>query len=105
MCGLLRTERNQVERGRDRQADEDGSTLSMYQSALALRRAFKLGAGSLQWLAGLAADVIGYVNGEVTVVSNMGDGPVALPAGEVLMASEDLPGDGTLPADVTVWLV
>jgi len=90
---------------RDQQAGVDGSTLDMYQSALALRRAFKLGAGSLEWTAGRGADIIGYVNGEVTVVSNMGDQPVPLPSGEVLMASADLPADGTLPVDVTAWLV
>jgi len=94
-----------AELARDQQAGVEGSTLDMYQSALALRRAFKLGAGSLDWTAGRGADVIGYVNGEVTVVSNMGDQPVPLPAGEVLMASADLPADGTLPVDVTAWLV
>ena len=35
----------------------------------------------------------------------MGDEPVPLPAGEVLMASGELTGDGLLPADVTAWLV
>ena len=38
-----------AELARDRQAGVEGSTLEMYQSALALRRAFKLGAGSLEW--------------------------------------------------------
>ncbi|MET0863329.1 MAG: glycoside hydrolase family 13 protein [Nakamurella sp.] len=90
---------------RDQQTGVDGSTLDMYQSALALRRAFKLGAGSIEWAAGRGADVIGYTNGEVTVITNMGAQPVPLPAGEVLMASGELPADGTLPADVTAWLV
>ena len=77
----------------------------MYKSALALRRAFKLGAGSLEWISGLGGDVVGFVNGEVSVITNMGQAPVALPAGEVLMASGDIPGDGTLPVDTTVWMV
>jgi alpha-glucosidase len=90
---------------RDRQAGVDGSTLEMYQAALALRRAFKLGAGSLDWSEGQGADVIGFVNGEVTVVSNRGTTAVPMPAGEVLMASADLPVGGMLPPDVTAWLV
>ena len=94
-----------TELARDRQSGVDGSTLEMYKSALALRRAFKLGAGTLEWIAGLGDDVVGFVNGEVTVITNMGHAPVALPAGEVLMASGDIPGDGTLPADITVWMV
>jgi alpha-glucosidase len=90
---------------RDRQAGVDGSTLEMYQAALALRRAFKLGAGTLEWSLDRGADVIGYVNGEVTVVSNRGTSPVPLPAGEVLMASADLSAGGMLPPDVTAWMV
>jgi alpha-glucosidase len=89
---------------RDRQAGVEGSTLEMYQAALALRRAFKLGGGSLEWSAG-GADVLSYVNGEVTVVANLGATPVPLPAGEVLMGSADLDRDGLLPPDVTVWMV
>jgi alpha-glucosidase len=101
-----------AELARDKQAGVDGSTLSMYQSALALRRAFRLGAGSVEWTGGLPADVIGYRNGEVTVISNMGTGAVPMPAGEVLMTSGevlmtsgDLPDNGTLGPDTTAWLV
>jgi hypothetical protein len=35
----------------------------------------------------------------------MGVAPVALPAGKVLMASGDIPRDGILPVDTTVWMV
>ena len=94
-----------TELARDRQSNTDGSTLEMYKSALALRRAFKLGAGSLEWIAGLGDNVVGFVNGEVSVITNMGQAPVALPAGELLMASGDVPGNGTLPVDTTVWMV
>ena len=45
------------------------------------------------------------VNGEVSVITNMGQAPVALPPGEVLMASGDILGNGTLPVDTTVWMV
>ena len=90
---------------RDRQTGVEGSTLEMYQSVLALRRAFKLGAGSLDWNVALGADVLGFTNGEVTVVSNLGDVAVPLPVGEVLIASADLGSDGLLPPDVTAWMV
>jgi len=94
-----------AELARDRQTGVEGSTLDMYQSALALRRAFKLGAGSLEWGADRGAEVLGYTNGEVTVIANMGPTAVPLPAGEVLMASGELAPDGMLPPDVTAWLV
>ena len=94
-----------AELARDRQAGVEGSTLEMYQAALALRRAFKLGAGSLEWGADRGSDVVAYTNGEVTVVANMGATAVPLPAGEVLMTSGELTADGMLPPDVTAWLV
>ncbi len=94
-----------VSLARDQQAGVEGSTLEMYQSALALRRAFKLGAGSLEWNVDRGADVVAFTNGEVTVVANMGAADIPLPASEVLMASGDLTDDGLLPPDVTAWLV
>ncbi len=90
---------------RDQQAGVEGSTLEMYQSALALRRAFRLGAGILEWTVDRGADVVAFTNGEVTVVANMGNVPIPLPSSEVLMASGDLTADGLLPPDVTAWLV
>ncbi len=94
-----------AELARDKQLGVDGSTLTMYQAALALRRAFQLGAGSMEWTTGLPADVIGYRNGDVTVVSNMGTTAVPMPPGELLMASGDLADNSTLGPDTTAWLV
>ena len=94
-----------VRLARDQQAGVEGSTLEMYQSALALRRAFKLGAGSLEWNIDRGADVVAFTNGEVTVVANMGDAAIPLPASEVLMTSGELTDEGLLPPDVTAWLV
>ena len=90
---------------RDRQAGVEGSTLEMYRSALALRRAFRLGAGALEWSEARGSEVVCYVNGEVTVLANTGPTPAPLPAGEVLITSGPLTADGLLPPDVTVWLV
>ncbi|MCR2825071.1 glycoside hydrolase family 13 protein [Microbacterium sp. zg.Y909] len=88
---------------RDRQVGDADSTLSLYRSLLAERRAHALGAGTLRWIDGFGDDVLAFTNGDVTVVSNIGSEPVALPAGDLLVASEPVT-DGMLPADVTVWL-
>ncbi|MRG59587.1 alpha-amylase [Agromyces sp. CFH 90414] len=90
-----------AELARDRQEGVEGSTLSMYQAALRLRRSLSLGAGSLEWLH--VDGTLALRNGEITVVANTGTEPVALPAGDVLLASGPLDGD-RLPADTTVWL-
>ncbi|WP_353808513.1 glycoside hydrolase family 13 protein [Agromyces sp. SYSU T00194] len=88
---------------RDRQAGVAGSTLELYRSALSLRRSHGLGAGGVGWLEASAPTVLAFRNGDVTVVANTGDEPVALPAGAVLLASGEL-GGGILPGDTTVWL-
>ena len=92
------------ELARDRQEDVDGSTLEMYRSALALRRAFALAVGDLSGL-DAKAGVLRLRNGELTVVANTGVTPVPMPDGELLMASAELPQGGMLPPDTTVWLL
>ena len=91
------------ELARDRQRGVPGSTLTMYQEALRLRRAHALGAGTLAWLDGFADDVVAFRNGDVVVVANAGPETVSLPEGDVLLASEALDGR-SLPQDTTVWL-
>ncbi|MDY0908021.1 glycoside hydrolase family 13 protein [Microbacterium sp. CFBP9034] len=88
---------------RDAQSADPDSTLSLYRSLIAARRARDLGAGSLQWLEGFGTDVVAFRNGNVTVVGNTGDTPIALPDGIVIASSGPIPGD-ELPADTTVWL-
>ncbi|QEO14112.1 glycoside hydrolase family 13 protein [Agromyces intestinalis] len=94
-----------AELARDQQAGDPTSTLSLYRDALRLRRTHDLGSGTLEWVTdlGLPADVVAFRNAGVLVVANTGTAPVALPAGEVLLASEPLPGT-ELPADTTAWL-
>ncbi len=89
---------------RDRQLEDPGSTLTLYRTALRLRRKLGLGRGTLDWLTGAGGNVLAYRNGAITVLANMGTFPVPLPPGEVLLGSAPLPDDGTLPADTTVWL-
>ena len=81
-----------------------GCTLELYRSALRLRRSFGLGAGAMRWLSESDDSVVAFENGGVVVVANTGDDPVPLPPGTVLLASADLPGDGTLPPDATAWV-
>ncbi|HMM93876.1 glycoside hydrolase family 13 protein [Phycicoccus sp.] len=94
----------------DQQDGVAGSTLELYRTLLRLRRSLGLGRGSFAWDGRTGGDVVAFRSapaedgGEVLVVTNTGAAPVALPAGEVLVASGPLGADGTLPADTTVWL-
>ncbi|WP_246200839.1 glycoside hydrolase family 13 protein [Agromyces allii] len=91
---------------RDAQRGDAESTLELYRAALRLRREHALGAGTLEWvpLEGVADPaVLAFRNGDMLVVANTGSTPVALPEGDVLLASGALDG-GTLPGDTTVWI-
>ncbi|MBX0300736.1 glycoside hydrolase family 13 protein [Cryobacterium sp. 1639] len=88
---------------RDAQEGVEGSTLELYTQALALRREHSLGLGSVEWLSAPNSDTLVFRNGNVVVVANTGDQDVELPAGEVLVASEQLV-DRIVPGDTTVWL-
>ncbi|MGD8150370.1 glycoside hydrolase family 13 protein [Ornithinimicrobium sp. Y1694] len=98
----------------DRQDGVSGSTLELYRAMLRLRREHDLGVGGLTWLTELGGvevgeQVLAFVNARqdgtpLTVVTNLGDEPVALPEdAEILLASGRLE-DGRLPQDTTVWL-
>jgi alpha-glucosidase len=67
-----------------------------------VRRTFATTAGDDVELLDLGPDLLAFRRGPVTVVLNCGTAPVALPDGEVLMASG--PVAGMLPADTAVWL-
>lgn len=88
---------------RDQQDGVAGSTLELYKLALRLRREHSLAAGTVEWIDGFGPDVVAYRNGDVTIVANTGTLLAQLPAGDVLLASEDLVGR-TLPGDATAWL-
>jgi alpha-glucosidase len=90
---------------RDLQAGDPDSTLSMYRDALALRRNYALGDGTLEWLTHPGGRVVAFRNGPVSVMINMSGHEVPLPPGEVIIASTPLTDDGVLPADAAVWLV
>jgi alpha-glucosidase len=83
-------------------ADPD-STLHLYRSALAPRRALFAGAGEIEWL-DAPIGVLAYRRGEVTVVLNTGAEPALLPPGSVVVASGPLAEDGALPTDTAAWI-
>lgn len=96
----------------DAQDGVEGSTLEFYRAALRLRRELNLGGAGLEWVDDYPQEtvlafrsVLPKGGTGIVVLANLGTTPVPLPAdSEVLLASQSLPGDGTLPADVTVWL-
>jgi len=88
---------------RDAQQGDSASTLSLYETMLAERRARGLGAGALAWVDGAGPEVLSFRNGGVHVLTNIGSTPIELPEGTVIVASEPLEGR-MLPPDTTVWL-
>jgi alpha-glucosidase len=96
----------------ERQAEDPGSMLRLYREALRLRRARPaLGEGTrtarLDWLdAGKDVLLFRRAPGFACLV-NVGDTPIAPPGpvatGEVLLASQPLQSDGTIPGTTTVW--
>ena len=93
-----------AEYARDRQEGVAGSTLELYKTAIRLRKELALGDGSFAWLAGFVSDqVLGFKNGDITVIHNFSAHSLELPAGEIIATSQN--GLTTsLDADQTVWL-
>jgi alpha-glucosidase len=81
----------------------EGSTLELYRRALRLRRKLLEGE-ELQWAPDLPPGVLGFTRCDGwRCVANLSGTAVALPPGEVLIASAPLE-DGRLGPDTTVWL-
>ncbi|MFC8348612.1 glycoside hydrolase family 13 protein [Streptomyces sp. NPDC057280] len=81
----------------------EGSTLELYRTALKLRRKLLQGE-TLTWAADGPPGVLEFARHDGwRCVTNLSDTAVALPEGEVLVASGPLEG-GLLGPDTTVWL-
>ena len=90
------------DQAKERNVESDPPTLSFYKRALALRRQLRDELPrTVEWL-DLGDDVLGYRRGSLTVALNTGVHDVALPAGEVVVASSKV--DGVLPPGTAVWL-
>ncbi|WP_407925096.1 alpha-amylase family glycosyl hydrolase [Bifidobacterium choloepi] len=102
----------------DVQDKDSSSMLNLYRRALALRRRLNPDDLSLAWHAlngrsGQADGAEGQEGGVIaftrsngwTSMTNFGQTPVTLPAGEIVLTSAPLTEEGTLPADTTVWLL
>ena len=97
----------------ERQDGDPSSMLSLYRAALALRRDRpELGDGTMAWIdtdgPGGSSTVLAFRRdpGFVCVV-NAGDEPAPLPDavrdGTLLLSSDPLPADGTLPGVTSAW--
>jgi alpha-glucosidase len=86
------------------QTADAGSMLSLYRSALALRRSSPAFAGEgLQWLPAPDGCLAFRRPGGLVCLLNASAADVPLPEGRVLLASADV-GNGALPRDAAVWL-
>ena len=90
------------ELARDAQVGQPDSTLTLYTTALKLRREMDTAAASLEWIDGSPAGCLSFRVGTVTVFANVDGEPMPVPAGEILASSAPI-GD-MLPADTTVWV-
>ena len=94
-----------AEYSRNLQERDPNSTLSLYKEALDLRKALELGEGNFSWQPGLTnSQTLAYQNGEILVIHNFGSTPVALPQGEILLASSPIERLGELDPNCSVWL-
>ena len=84
------------------QDGKPGSTLELYRSAIALRRALMSGE-KLTWLPSVAGTLWFERENGWSSFTNFTDTEVELPAGEVLIASSPVSGT-TLAGNSTVWL-
>ncbi|MGJ5754541.1 alpha-glucosidase [Streptomyces puniciscabiei] len=85
------------------QTEAEGSTLELYRTALRLRRKLLEGE-ALTWTPDAPAGVLDFTRSAAwRCVTNLGERPLPLPPGEVLLASCPLDGRA-LPPDTTVWL-
>ncbi|HEX4728067.1 MAG TPA: glycoside hydrolase family 13 protein [Jatrophihabitans sp.] len=86
------------------QLDDPDSTLSLYRTALRMRRALpELHGSSFDWQQAPAGCLAFRRGPNLVVALNATDAEVELPPGEVLLASARIDGD-KLPANTAVWL-
>lgn len=89
------------------QVDHPGSVHELVKASLGQRSARRLGRGSLQWAPEHSPrdGIVAFANGSVVLVANMGEQPIELPHGVVILASDDDAVAGAmLQPDSAAWL-
>ena len=87
------------------QSRDPDSMLALYRAALGLRRSRPaLGDGTLRWLPAPDGALMFAREPGFLCLVNLSSDPLVPPAGELLLASGPLLGDGRVPADTAVWL-
>jgi alpha-glucosidase len=91
---------------RDLQDGVPGSTLELYKALIGNRRKFSMGSGEFRFAPEYSSDeTLAYINNSVLVISNFGSTAVNLPAGELIVSSQQgLADDGKLEQDQTAWI-
>ena len=79
-----------------------GSTLHLYGDAIRLRREIFASDDRFTWVE-RTEDVIGFERPSVQCLVNFGPNPLALPEGELVLASDELI-NRALPTDTTAWI-
>ncbi|MFT4086628.1 MAG: glycoside hydrolase family 13 protein [Gordonia sp. (in: high G+C Gram-positive bacteria)] len=89
-----------------REASDPASALTMYRSALDLRRKLFRDAPPVEWITDAGGGVLAFRRGDNECWVNTGPEPAQLPAGtEVVLASDPDYTGGPIPADTAVWLI
>ncbi len=91
----------------ERQLKDPASTLNLVRQALRLRASRpELRGTEVEWFAAPAdCFVFGRRGGGLVCVLNAGEVAIDLPAGELLLASSAVDGQGRLPGNAAAWLV
>ena len=90
---------------RDQQNGVEGSTLELYKKMLKLRKELKLGHGDFAWHKDSSSEhSLGYVNSGVLVLANFTGKSIEIPAGEILLSSQNDLSSGQLEQDQVVWV-
>ncbi len=89
----------------EKQLEDPGSTLTMVRTAIEIRQTHPgLTGDRVDWYGSPAGCFAFRRSGGLVCALNTSDAPIALPPGEVLLASSPL-ADGLLPVDTAVWLI
>jgi alpha-glucosidase len=89
----------------EKQLDDADSTLTFFRRAIELRHSRpEFGGSAVEWLNSPADTLVFRLSSGLVCALNTGRRPMALPAGEVLLASGPLAG-GKLPPNTAAWLV